>query len=328
MSRELPDLLPHWNRRQDSEKGRRGEASHKVAADTGVPDGRDAQTQNHTRAISARERLLIRYFRKAPSPPDHKEDLRRIAIGAGIASVGVLFGLALGSSGCITVIAALVGGGALGGKGITQILRNRYEYRKSMVRLFPQASEGQVKEWHSRAVERLRAHSLEAVDLTPEHCQLAGHDPIVAPVLWYVHGVAPEDLVWRVGQDGSPWFGVYRISFFWLAEDHLAIFACDYNFIRDAVLNEETLEFFYRDIISVSIHKLSSALTLASGESLTTRQELRISVSNDRYFTMTVGSEELRELTGAEEPPESGTEKAVRALRTKLRAKKAQPSVH
>lgn len=305
MSGEVPEPLPQWSYQPE------------VGAEC---------TPGSSREISQRERLLTRYFRTPPNPPDHSQAVRLMTLGAAIAAVGLALGVAMGFSACLPAIAILAGAGSLAGKGALQMLRDKYTHQKSLVRLFPQPSDREVDRWLSETLDRVAGHSLEAVDLTPEECQMAGFAPIVGPILWHVHGVAVEDLVWKVGQDGLARFGVYRVSYLWLGQDHLAIFACDYDFIRDAMLNEETLEFFYRDIISVSIHKLSSALTLPSGKSLTTHQELRISVSNDRYFSMTVGSEELREVTGAERVPDPGTESALRALRSKLRERKAPPS--
>jgi hypothetical protein len=203
-----------------------------------------------------------------------------------------------------------------------QMLGEKYAYQKSLVSVFPQPSDREVDRWFADGLARLKDHSLEKLDLTEEECADSDLPPLVGPILWNVNGVAPEDVVWKSGQDRQARFGVYQLSFLWLADEHLGIFTCHYDFIRDALLNEITYGFFYRDIVSVSTHEEASALTLPTGQSLTSRQEFRISVANGRYFSMTVGSEQLQELTGAERIPEPGTEQAIRALRTKLKAKK------
>jgi hypothetical protein len=249
-----------------------------------------------------------------------------MGFGGAVAVVAALFAIAGGVGGGCVALVLLVAAGALAYRGAAQMLREKYAYQKSLVSVFPQPSDREVDHWLAEAFERIRRHSLEKLDLTPEECSEVDLEPIVGPVLWHVNGVAPEDVVWKAGQDGTARFGVYQVSYLWLAADHLGIFACHYDRIRDAVLNEETYEFFYRDVVSVSTHEEASALSLPTGRSLTTRQEFRISVANNRYFAMTVGSEQLRELTGAERIPENGTEGAIRALRAKLKEKKASLS--
>ena len=276
------------------------------------------------RLASPREQLLTRYFRQVPVPPTHREPGRWF-IGGGVLAVVSLafwFGGSTACSGALLGSVFLLAGGALVYRGGAQLLKEKYAYQKSLVSVFPQPSDREVDRWFAEGRERLKAHSLEKLDLTEDECGEADFAPIVGPVVWMVNGVAPEDVVSKRGQDGLARFGVYQLSFLWLADEHLGIFTCHYDFIRDALLNEETYGFFYRDIVSVSTHEEASALTLPTGQSLTSRQEFRISVANGRYFSMTVGSEQLQELTGAERIPEPGTEQAIRALRAKLKEKK------
>jgi hypothetical protein len=274
------------------------------------------------RTPSPQENLLTRYFRSVPSRPSHAEAFRWMGFGGAVAVLGLLFGIAGGSGGPLLAIILVVCAAALAGKGVAQMLREKYAYQKSLVSVFPQPSDHEVDRWLADGLDRLRRHSLEKLDLTPEECEQSDLPPIVGPVLWIVNGVAPEDVVWKRGQDGTARFGAYEVSYLWLADEHLGIFTCHYDLIRDAILNEVTYGFFYRDIVSVSTHEEASALTLPTGQSLTSRQEFRISVANGSYFAMTVGSDQLKELTGAERIPEPGTDQAIRALRSKLREKK------
>lgn len=274
------------------------------------------------RAVSSREQLLIRYFRQLPVRPTHRHARLWIGSGTILGVLGLVLWIAIGSKGALVGCALLFGAGALVWKGGYRFLGDQYAYQKALTSVFPQPSDRELDRWFAEALTRLRSHSLEKLELTFEECEGVDLPPIIGPVLWNKGGIAPEDVVWKRGQDGLARFGVYQVSFLWFAEEHLGIFRCDYSLIRDAVLNEETQEFFYRDIISVSTHEKASALTLPSGYSLTSVQEFRISVANDRYFSVTVGSSQLKQLTGAERLPEDGTEQAIRALRTQLKARK------
>lgn len=277
------------------------------------------------RVISAREQQLNRYFREIPTRPTNKVAFRNIGIGAVLVFLSLTM-LIIGSPSCskwVLVLVLVSASGALFFKGLNLYLKERYLYEKAMVDVFPQPSDREVDQWFHEEIYRLRRHSLEKLDLTdlPQEADLA---PIVAPILWYVDGVLPVHLVQKKGQDGVPRFGVYQISFLYLLEDILVIFRCDFNFIRGAILNEESHRYYYQDIVSVSTKEEASSLTLPSGSSLTRATQFRISVANGSYFAMTIGADELKQLTGAEIIPDNGTAVATRVLNEKLRVVKGQ----
>lgn len=277
------------------------------------------------REISGREQLLRRYFRKIPVRPTHQEAKRWMIAGGAVFALGVL-AILVASDGCsrsVLGIAFLSGAVALEWRGLSQFLREKYAFEKALVSIFPQPSDSEVDRWFANALDRVEQRSLEKLDLVKGNLERdMKRAPIIGPVPWYISGVSPDSVVWKLGEDGKSRFGVYEISFFWLAKTQLGIFRCDFDFIRDAILNEETYEFFYRDIISVSTYEKASSLTLASGTSLTLKRELRISVANDRYFSMRLRAEELKQLTGGESAELSEPEFAVNALRAKLRETK------
>ncbi|MCB1032219.1 MAG: hypothetical protein KDD47_00100 [Acidobacteria bacterium] len=278
-----------------------------------------------TRVISPKEQLLRRYFRKIPVRPTYTYSIRLSRFGGGLSLAGLLLlltSMQTARGGFLGLI-LLVAGGVLLFHSVRRWLGEKYTFEKALSASFPQPPDQEVDRWFGEALGRLRNYSLERLDLTDEEVEgIEEIPPIIGPILWAVGGVPWEDLVSKTGQDGMARYGVYQISYLWLSEESLGIFRCDYNFVRDAVLNEETHEYYYQDIVAVSTREESSALTLASGQSLTSVQEFYISVSNDRYFTMTIGSEQLKQLTGAERVLDNGTEQVVRALRAKLKEKK------
>lgn len=281
-----------------------------------------------SRIASAREQLLIRYFRKIPVPPTHEQAKSRMILGTVLAALALLFALtAPGAAPSALAVAVALASALAFGRATARYLKDKYAHEKSLVSVFPQPSDREVDLWFDEAIERLEAESLEILELTREQCESAEPRCIRSPVLWYTAGVDPADLVWKVGQDGMARFGVYQISYLWLAEDLVGIFRCDYDFIRDAVLNEQTQEFFYGDILSISTRREASALSLPTGQSLLSKEEFKITVAGDQHFEMMISSDELWELTGAEKVPDDGLEATINALRTKIRDKKAGSAV-
>lgn len=277
------------------------------------------------RQAASRENAAQRYFKPIPIAPNSNQSLRRIAVGAAVMAFGFLLWFTLPSWLGRWVIggAFFCVGGVFAARFAWHHFYEMLGYQKEMAAIFPQPTDQAIDSWLDNGIERVRLHSLERLGLTPDDCPSVSLPPIISPILWIKHGLDPCDVVWKRGKDTKPRFGVYEIGFLWMAEHHLGVFSCDYNLIRDAILNEETYEFFYQDIISVSVREQSSALTLKTGESLTSVQELRISVANDPCFSIKVGAAQLKQLTGAEFVPESGVERTLSAIRKKMQDTKA-----
>jgi len=105
-----------------------------------------------------------------------------------------------------------------------------------------------------------------------------------------------------------------------LDEQLLAAYACDFNFLKNVSLNEETDEYHYRNIASVSTHEISTSYKLPNGKSLVHAQAFRLSVVSGDNIQVTIGSAKLAELTGGTIPT-TEAETAVQVIRTILRDK-------
>ena len=275
--------------------------------------------------LDPRQDALRRYFTPLPTPPDRRRALLRIGGCAAVMAVGFLFWIASPSW-----LGRFVIGSAFFFVGLGMVARfawlyayDNYLYQQDLAKAFPKPTHTAVNQWLTDAIQRIRAHSLERLALSPEDCDFVDLPPIIGPILWVKAGIDPADITWIQGNHAIPHCGVYQVAFLWLAKFHLGIFSCDYNLIRDAILNEEIYEFFYQDIGGISVKEQASALTLKTGQSLKSAQELRISVANDRYFTFTLGAEQLQELTGTEFVPKSGVEVALSAVRKRMQDAKA-----
>lgn len=277
------------------------------------------------RLTSPREDALRKYFRELPKAPDYRIANQWMSGGA-IGALGLIFWLfATSDSGRYLLGTALVFAGLFSVlKGA--YLRSRIDtaYRRALSLATPKPNEAEVDRWLQEGLDRIRFHSLDRLGLTPEECEPMELPPLKAPVLWYKPGIDLDDISAPAkGADGVARYSIYNITFLWLAKHHVGIFQCDYNLLRDVVLNEEMREFYYQDIVSVSTLEEASALTLPTGSSLTSVQEFRIVVSGDQLFKVIVGAKQIRTLTGAERvPEEADVETVVRRLRLKIKEKK------
>lgn len=204
---------------------------------------------------------------------------------------------------------------AAGAYQVGSLLLGRIRYQRELREIFPRPGEVEVASLVEERMLRLSQHSQLRLGLET----IAGIKPLTVcrGIHWYIPGITLEDLVHERTESGSV-FGVYSFVAIWLTKFRLAAYACDYNLLRDTVLNEKTAEFFYEDIVSIAISEESSSLTLPTGVSLKTSQKLRIAVANSEFFVVTVDSPELRQLLDIEQPPHEDLDRMLAAVRNKL----------
>lgn len=255
------------------------------------------------REISSREKSLRRYF--GPK----RRRLRWLVLlvaGAVVAAVSTtiyedwaallfLGGAAAAVLGLLGFIASLFTGGAPG--------------------------DGTVDKWFNQGIDKVVDASLAKLNLDKNEIEL---DPIVirAPVMWDTYGIDGGDLLAKEGKDKEWRFGVYEVVVIHLTQRLLAAYSCDYNFLRDVMLNEETDEYHYTDIVTVSTKELASSLTLPTGSKLTRVQMFKVTVSSGDSVEVIINADKISALTGPDRIPETGAERAVNVIRSMLREKK------
>lgn len=181
-----------------------------------------------------------------------------------------------------------------------------------------------IRCWFSEGQKNLRAHSLARLSLS--ETAVADFDSFVvcSPVLWKTRGVQQHDLLWRF-EESEEYFGVYQLIFTHFAPEHLAVFRCDYNFLKNVSLNEHTYEVSYQDIVLLKTEEESSSLLLPTGNKLTSSQHFAVAVASGNSIRLGSSSSELRQLLseeGAAMAPRERVDQAIAALRTALRDRK------
>jgi hypothetical protein len=129
--------------------------------------------------------------------------------------------------------------------------------------------------------------------------------------------------LWKQGDDGILRFGYYQMFIIRLTGRHLGSYVCNYNFVRDVALNEQTAEFHYHDVVAVTTQEQSHPYDLPTGNKLTTKQEFVLSVASGETIRVAVDTAQIRQITGVTKPPELGAESAVAQIRAMLRDYKA-----
>ena len=262
---------------------------------------------------SSQEKALRRYF----AGKKRRRGVYVILAGAAISGVALTNDrFAFGLSYDTAALMLLAGGGLM--------LLGFLMFLFSLGRTAP--GDRQVDTWLDRGLDRLEKESLAKLNLTRD--QLRSQPLSVrGPILWSTNGVPDGDLLWRTGKDDITRFAIYRVSIIQLTDQLLAAYSCDYNFLRDVALNEETEEYHYQDVVGVSTREDTTSYTLPSGTKLAHAQWFRISVTSGEAIEVLVEADRLYQMTKGDRLPETGADKAVAAIRTMLRSKKGVVTV-
>lgn len=196
-------------------------------------------------------------------------------------------------------------------------------------------SDAQIDRWLQEDLRVFPSRAISKCDLNASplaHAPLVVHVRIQSPVritpqsdrlrrigtlkYWMkktnVDGVPPSDLLWRIGADDKLRSAVSHIYVILLSKDTISVYECDFNFLRKAVLNESTVEYHFRDVVSFSTFDRSD---WNRGPQIASRG-FRIQVTSGEPFSIRVVNE------AGEAVSSSGIEQAIVALRTALRKRK------
>jgi hypothetical protein len=276
---------------------------------------------------NARELALRKYFKGLPEKPNEATAVVLMVAGGGAAFLGLVVYFAtkdqFGFAGCGQILSVLMAFGGVAMLMIGAYQRNTLEssYEQAVEEVLPQPTDQEVDTWFSEGLRHVIQQSRAALNLLEQEIR-AEPLVIVAPSLAKTDGIDRQEITFRRGADNGVRFSVYTVAVIHLTERHLGAYRCDFNFIRDVALNETTQEYHYLDIVSVTTAEKSCSYRLPTSQKLTTFQQFQISVASGECFSVPLNVEEIRKMTGVEDIPQTGTDKAVRAIRTFLRDKK------
>jgi hypothetical protein len=177
-----------------------------------------------------------------------------------------------------------------------------------------------ISTWFRKDMERLIKRSLDRLNI--DESELIRKPLVITgPILWAVHGVSPEEILWKKGKDDHVRFSINDVTIIHLTANKLSSYQCNYNFIRGASLNERDDEYYYRDVVAVSTREDSTNYTLPNNQVMKHAQSFSLSVSNGDRINVIVNSRDIIELTGGEFV-DTGVDAAIKAIRKVLGEKK------
>lgn len=172
-----------------------------------------------------------------------------------------------------------------------------YNYYTAKKRYEARPSDEQIDAWFNESLKKIVSKGLDKLGF--DENEIAGDEIIISgPILWNVNGVPKNEIKWILGNDGITRFSVYNISVFYIAKKGFGIYSSIFNFIRDVTVNDQTDEYFYKNITRVGTREKSSNYTLPDGKKLVKSEIFTLDVAGNSEIEILLNDPELEKFTG------------------------------
>lgn len=196
----------------------------------------------------------------------------------------------------------------------------KYNSAKERFEARPELS--QIVAWLKEGLANVEEHSALRLGLDD-----TTHDPVVVAGPLYdasvgsddpAKGFDKKDVLRRkveFGEEYSYFYSTFRLSVFQFTENFLGSYQANYNMIKDVSTDEQTEEFFYRDVVSVRTVTESSNCTLKTGERLEQSKMFSLSVASGDRISVVINDPKIK----ATPDLESLGDQAIANIRAMLR---------
>lgn len=195
-----------------------------------------------------------------------------------------------------------------------------FTYLNAKKRYEARPSDNQMDEWLQEDIKSLRPRALKKLGFDEDEVK-SEEITITGPIVWQAKGVPYEDILWRVGFDGITRFANYKILIFFITDKGFGIYECIYSLLKNVALNENTNEYFYKNITRVGTREESyTNYILPNGQKLVSSELFALDVAGKPGVEVVLSDPAIEQFTGGTVPT-SRAEVAVNAIKKLVREK-------
>lgn len=184
-----------------------------------------------------------------------------------------------------------------------EVRKEKYNISERDVRKRPVGV--QVDNWLVDDIVNTVDYALKRLNITGS--SLVREDPLIVygPIVWSTLTIPAHDItVIKDPGDNLLRFSAWQLGIFFLTEYEICAFQADFNFLRGTPVNERTVRFLYRNIVSVttqnvSVQDVSTGAEVVDERVVDVVRVFRLAVPNDE-IKVSVGSPRLRDIYNAE----------------------------
>ncbi|MDM8543496.1 hypothetical protein QUF90_20670 [Desulfococcaceae bacterium HSG9] len=252
---------------------------------------------------------VTKYFKPTLKKPSYVGNIIAIVCGG----VAFIAGLSDSSPTFLAVIGCIAFGW-----GFIAIFSKSSGYKEAYHEAEPKPSDKQMDEWLEQDKKGIVSDATTKLGLVPEKV-LNLNDPLVV--------IGPKNSAkFKMGQDGIIRFSAYEIMVIYLTDYHLGAYSCRWDFVNGKSISEQTQEYHYTDVVSVSTLCSSASFEVVTVDGVNrpiqSHQEFSLSVASGESIKIAVAFPQVEMIFQKGELLPTGADKAVMALRTMLREKK------
>ncbi len=138
---------------------------------------------------------------------------------------------------------------------------------------------------------------------------------ITGPRLW---DTANCEILYKPGEDGVLRFTPMNVTVINFTQNQLLIYSCCYDVLTGNCINENTDEYFYKDVVSVST-KTESTDSKIGYMQLNSAETFVLTTSGGTSISILLSDPQLIEKMGGGSIPKTKAEKAIQSVRVMLR---------
>jgi hypothetical protein len=184
------------------------------------------------------------------------------------------------------------------------------------------ASDAEIDEWKQEDLSKLKQRSL--VKMGIDASALEGETAIITGLR--LRNIGKSKFGYRKGKDGNLRFTPVNSQLISFTRDQLLIYNCSLDLITGKPENEETEEYFYKDVVSAQTKSESFTVNIPGSElngiQLTDAETFSLTTSGGNGPKVELRANSLIEKLGGGEIPTTTAERTIQGIRTMLRDKK------
>jgi hypothetical protein len=187
-------------------------------------------------------------------------------------------------------------------------------------------TDAQVDAWMEEDIRQLRDRALVKSGIDPS--ELIG-EPVVVTGLRFWNLPVGTFMAYRVGKDRIVRFNPVEVTVINFTPNQLLVYQCALDLTTGNPLNENTDEYFYRDVVSVSTVTRSMNVELPGKQTIQAKaaETFRLTTSGGTSVEVTLSDPDILQAMGGGVIPKTRVEKAIQNVRKMLREKKLATTV-
>lgn len=125
-------------------------------------------------------------------------------------------------------------------------------YLDSKAKFSERPTENQMESWLIQEIKKdVKPSAIEKLSLNASRIKSDNFIILPYPIYWQTGGIEDQFIVRLQSSEGHFIYASYKIQVLALTENYVSLYTCNYDWLNNQVISEDTSEFFFDDISSI-----------------------------------------------------------------------------